>query len=215
MRSRHVVFIALSAFLLATAIPTAEAATRDPDASEVTPVPEAAARTLELVNRERASAGLTALTLDDEAARIAADWSPRMAADGALSHNRDYLSEASLRRLDATLLGENVAFAESLEEIHGLFMKSAPHRANILKADFRQIGIAAVRTASGSIYLTQDFLTRRAKEAAPARKQGSGAGASAKKASAKKASAKKASAGKAPAKRPARRPRNGPARRRG
>lgn len=179
-------------------------------------MPEAAARTLELVNRERASAGLTPLTPDDEAARIAADWSPRMAADGALSHNREYLSEPSLRRLDALRIGENVAFAESLEEIHALFMNSAPHRQNILQADFRQIGIAAVRTASGSIYLTQEFLTRRAPEAAPARAQGSAAGGSAKKAAAMKASAKKGAAMKAAAKKAAAkkaRPNKGPAKR--
>src|SRR5687768_3720271 len=172
MKTRHVALIALSASVLILASPAAEASDRNSGRPEATPVAEAAARTLELVNRDRASAGLVSLTLDNEVNGIAADWSAKMAAEEKLSHNRDYLSEASMRRLDATMVGENVAFADSIEEIHSLFMNSPPHRANILQADFRQIGIAAVRTASGSIYLTEDFLTRRdGAAAAPAKEE--------------------------------------------
>jgi uncharacterized protein YkwD len=116
---------------------------------------------LELINRERAAAGLPALTLDDEVSGIAAGWSRRMAAAGGLSHNGDYLSQDSLRRLDASTVGENVAYADTVDEIHSLYMQSPPHRHNILSPDYREVGIAAVRTGDGLIYLTEDFLTRR------------------------------------------------------
>ena len=161
MKTRLIAMIALSALLPCFASPAAEAAARRSEVPQFTSVADAATRTLELINRERASAGLAALTLDGEVNPIAADWSGKMAADGTLSHNKDYLSEDSMRRLDATRLGENVAYADSVEEIHRLFMDSPPHRANILHSDFRQIGIAAVRTGDGLIYLTEDFLTRR------------------------------------------------------
>jgi uncharacterized protein YkwD len=160
MKTRHIAIIALSALLPCFAAPAAEAADSSSQSATFTPVADAASRTLELINRERASAGLVALTLDDEVSPIAADWSRKMAADGGLSHNGEYLSQASMQRLGASRLGENVAFADSVDEIHSLFMNSAPHRANILQTDFRQIGIAAVRAADGSIYLTEDFLTR-------------------------------------------------------
>lgn len=198
MKTRHVALIALSASVLILAPPAAGASGRP----EATPVAEAAARTLELVNRERASAGLASLTLDNEVNGIAADWSAKMAAEEKLSHNGDYLSEASMRRLNATTVGENVAFADSIEEIHSLFMNSPPHRANILQADFRQVGIAAVRTAGGSIYLTEDFLTRRdGASAAPAKEEPPKKQAAAKQGSAKRGSAKKPPARKSSGKR--------------
>lgn len=161
MRTRQIAAILLAFLVPAFAVPAAEATDRNSSRSETTVVANAAARTLELINRERSSAGLPALTLDDEVTGIAAGWSPKMAADGELSHNGEYLSEASMKRLDATRVAENVAVADSIEEIHSLFMDSPPHRANILHADLRQIGVAAVRTSEGSIYLTEDFLTRR------------------------------------------------------
>ena len=134
----------------------------------------AAPRILELINRERAAAGLTSLTLDEEVTEIALGWSGKMARADRLSHNKAYLSPESLDRLNAATVGENVAFADSVDEIHSLLMESPPHRANILNADFRQVGVGAVRSPAGELYLTEDFLTRRAE---PRRTGGPGPGA--------------------------------------
>jgi hypothetical protein len=127
----------------------------------MTPVSDAAPRMLELINRDRAVAGLGGLSLDDEAGGIAVSWSREMAGAGDISHNDDYLSEESLRRLDASKVGENVAHAGAVDEIHSMLMDSPPHRANILDPDFRLVGVGAVRSDDGSLYLTEDFLTRR------------------------------------------------------
>ncbi|MEW6475320.1 MAG: CAP domain-containing protein [Actinomycetota bacterium] len=132
---------------------------------EVSAVPEAASRSLELINRERAAAGLPSLALDHEVNGIAAGWSRKLASDGRLSHNDDYLSQESMRRLDATIVGENVAYSDTVDSTHELFMQSPPHRRNILHPDYRLVGIAAVRAVDGQIYLTQNFLTRRSKTA--------------------------------------------------
>ena len=130
--------------------------------TEPATVRDAAPRMLELINRERAAAGLAGLALDEEVTAIAVRWSREMALAGRLSHNDDYLSAESMDRLDATTVGENVAFADSLDHIHALLMDSPPHRANILNPDFRLVGVGAVRSPAGELYLTEDFLTRRA-----------------------------------------------------
>lgn len=127
-----------------------------------TTVSDAAPRILELINRERADAGLAGLKFDEEATEIAVRWTREMALAGRLSHNRAYLNRESMERLNATTVGENVAFADSVDEIHSLFMESPPHRANILNPDFQLVGVGAVRSSGGELYLTEDFLTRRA-----------------------------------------------------
>lgn len=85
-----------------------------------------------------------------------------MAQDGKISHNAAYLSDESLERLDAVIVGENVAVADSVDRIHSLFMGSPPHRHNILEPEFKLVGVGAIRTEDGDLFLTEDFLTRRA-----------------------------------------------------
>lgn len=137
--------------------------------NEPVTVSDAGPRILELINRERAAAGLAGLALDQDVTAIALRWSREMALAGRLSHNDDYLSAESMDRLDATTVGENVAVADSVDRIHALLMDSPPHRANILNADFRLVGVGAVRAPTGELYLTEDFLTRRASSPAEAR----------------------------------------------
>jgi uncharacterized protein YkwD len=120
--------------------------------------PDVQASLIKLINRDRAAAGLAPLRPHPGAQRIAALWSRQMAAAGGLSHNGGYLSAATLQRLRATKVGENVAVAASVEQIHTLFMQSPLHRANILHPDFRQVGIAAFRLPNGRMYVTEDFL---------------------------------------------------------
>lgn len=162
MKVRHIIFVIVG-LLLSTGSARAAEGDHDPGSPPaLTVVPEAGPRILELINRERASAGLGSLTMDQEVSGIAVRWTRQMALAGKLSHNGDYLRQESLERLDATIVGENVAFADSVDRIHELLMNSPPHRANILQPDFRLVGVGAVRSDSGDLYLTEDFLTRRA-----------------------------------------------------
>lgn len=162
MKARHIIFV-IAGLLFSTGTARAAEGNHAPGSPPaLTVVPEAGPRILELINRERASAGLGSLTMDEEVSGIAVRWTRQMALAGKLSHNGDYLSQESLERLDATTVGENVAFADSVDRIHELLMNSPPHRANILQPDFRLVGVGAVRSDSGDLYLTEDFLTRRA-----------------------------------------------------
>jgi len=123
-------------------------------------LPDAQGRIVELINRERVAVGLARLRVDEAARRVAERWSRQLALEGGLRHNERYLSPDSLERLHATMVGENVAVGDSLDHLHQLFMASPPHRGNVLQPDYTLVGVAAVRTPTGRIYLTEDFLTR-------------------------------------------------------
>lgn len=119
--------------------------------------PAAAARLLELVNRARVEAGAPPLGARADVADIAQAWSGELARRGALAHNDDYFSRSTRTRLRAKALGENVARAGDVEAAHRALMASPGHRANILDARFRIVGIGAV-LRSGTWWFTQDFV---------------------------------------------------------
>lgn len=162
MKTTRFALFSLIAFLFLASPAQAAGESAEPGSSaDSSASRDAAGQILELVNRDRTAAGLDSLALDQEAAGIAAEWSRRMAMDGRISHNAEYLGDETFERLNAIRLGENVAVASSLEEVHDLFMQSPPHRGNILEPGFRLIGVGAFRSDAGQLYLTEDFLTRR------------------------------------------------------
>lgn len=127
---------------------------------------EAAARLLSLLNGERAAAGLTPFTMRADVTEIAAGWTTTMAERSHLAHNDAYFTKETRRRLDAVLLGENVAYDGSVDAAHKALMASPPHRANILDGRFTVIGVAAQLHGS-TWWVTQNFL-QPASAAAPA-----------------------------------------------
>ena len=56
-------------------------------------------------------------------------------------------------------LGENVAYGRTVGGMHRMFMRSAPHKANILGA-YRHVGVAISR-AHGRRWVTVIFEPRR------------------------------------------------------
>ncbi len=96
-------------------------------------------------NNERARYGLPPLQVDKalmETAREQASW---MTRTQSLVHTRRPLAE-------------NIAMGQShSSEAVQSWMNSAGHRANILNAAHRRIGVAAFRTASGTIFWCQQF----------------------------------------------------------
>jgi uncharacterized protein YkwD len=114
-------------------------------------------RIVELVNIERAKAGLRALTVSTCADRYAEEWSDHMAATGLFEHRADLL--APMTACGAHAIGENIAYGNiTADEMMTNWMNSPGHRANILNATFTQIGVGATTTASGRVYGTQNFL---------------------------------------------------------
>lgn len=125
--------------------------------------PEAEQQIVQLVNAERAKAGLSALVVDDRLTKIAREHSQLLAAKHALSHQ--FPGEPDVRhRITATGLrfdysGENVAYDVDAASAHRSLMNSPPHRANILRPQFTAIGIGVIR-GGNEIYVTEDFAHR-------------------------------------------------------
>lgn len=156
--------------IFATGVVLAEArplgaAERPAIAAESQPSPyydaEAGRKLLEMANRERARAGLPPLQADDGLTKAALAHAAAMAAQQKLSHQLS--GEASLvHRLAANTKthldqsGENVAFANSVEQAQDSLMHSPPHRANLLNAGYNVAGFSVVRRGS-LLYVTQDF----------------------------------------------------------
>lgn len=110
----------------------------------------------QLVNQERARAGLAALDLDEDAKAKAQSWAGKMAAAGMLSHSN------LAAGIDGawTRLGENVAMGSSVSEMHQMMMSSPEHRAQILNASFTHVGIGVAEGANGMLYTAQVFVSR-------------------------------------------------------
>jgi uncharacterized protein YkwD len=112
---------------------------------------------VQLVNDVRRRAGLRELGTDAHLARIAAERSAAMAAERRLSHRgwERMLRGAGLRD---DQLGENVAYnyADASAVMEG-WMQSPGHRANILRRDFKRIGVGCVVDERGHRWWTQDF----------------------------------------------------------
>ena len=115
---------------------------------------------LDLVNHERARAGLQKLAWNDRLAQAALAHSRLLAQNRDLSHQ--FPGEPSLQeRVGSTGLrfnsvAENVAEAPAVDVAHRALMQSPGHRANILHPDYNAVGISIVERDK-ELYVTQDF----------------------------------------------------------
>jgi Cysteine-rich secretory protein family len=118
---------------------------------------------VQLLNQERARAGLPSLKVDDRLTQAARAHSELMAQSKQLSHQLP--GELPLqKRLAATNLrfnndAENVAYDYSVPAAHEGLMNSPPHRANILSAKYNTVGIGVVHSGD-VIWVTEDFSHR-------------------------------------------------------
>lgn len=113
-------------------------------------------RILALVNAQRGSSGLSALSYSSCADTYAERWSVHLAAIGALVHQS---LGGLLGGCHSQFVGENIGFGGvSADTMVAMWMASPSHRANIMNSRFTHIGIGAVQTSSGVWYAVQDFL---------------------------------------------------------
>lgn len=108
---------------------------------------------LDLVNKERTSRNLKALVFDERLRAIARAHSEDMFKRGYFSHyspeGLTVADRASNAGLDFLVIGENLAYAPSVELAHKGLMNSEGHRANILSEDYGKVGIGAI---DGGVY---------------------------------------------------------------
>lgn len=117
---------------------------------------------LNLVNNERAKAGVSPLVWDDGLAGVARAHSEDMFKRGYFSHyspeGKDVGDRLNAAGISYTYAGENLALAPNIQSAHDGLMNSPGHRRNILDPAFHKIGIGAL---NGGIYgemITQVFI---------------------------------------------------------
>ena len=116
---------------------------------------------LRLVNEERTLRGLSELVMDETLREVARQHSVDMFQRGYFSHN-DPEGKTPFQRMQAggvlfIIAGENIAVAPTLSIAHKGLMDSPGHRENILRPEFRRVGIGAARGGSYGIMFTQNF----------------------------------------------------------
>lgn len=119
---------------------------------------------VDLVNQQRAQAGLAPLQVDLRLVEAAQIQSTDMAELGQMEHT---LSGAALPTMESraqyvgynyTHLGENIAFNYPDDNsVMTAWMNSTGHRANILDPDYTQIGVGIAYDSQGEPYYTQEF----------------------------------------------------------
>ncbi len=106
-----------------------------------------------LVNQERANQGIRPLEFDSRLRNIARSHSGDMFERGYFSHYSpegfNVADRALKEGVDFLVIGENLAYAPSVELAHQGLMNSEGHRANILSADYGKIGVGVI---DGGIY---------------------------------------------------------------
>ncbi len=134
-----------------------------PDGLTLDADPVAERQLFELVNEERASAGLAALEWDDRLVPVARAHSEEMFRLKYFSHQSpktgspfDRLKAAGITY---TRAGENLAYAQSVTVAHRGLMSSEGHRANILSPQFTRFAVGVVSAGPYGRMFTQLFLT--------------------------------------------------------
>lgn len=126
---------------------------------EVDPKDEAAL--LVLLNKERTNRGLVALSMNEDARKVAREHSRDMFARGYFSHITPEGKNPFERMRDGGVLfgtaGENLALAPTVPLAHEGLMNSPGHRANILNAHYREVGIGIIDGGPYGLMVTQDF----------------------------------------------------------
>jgi uncharacterized protein YkwD len=176
-RARALLSLALSLAVLTTVPAAAQAACANADV-EPTAANLAAVRAavLCLHNEDRARHGLPSLR-PDARLQLAADGHSRHMVEAGFFDHTNPQGRTMTERIRATgylrgrrawTVGENIGWATGVlatpRAIQAAWMRSAGHRANILRRDFREVGIgirlgAPARPSPGATY-TADFGTR-------------------------------------------------------
>ncbi len=118
---------------------------------------------VDLVNKERAAAGLSALKVNTKLAGMAEKKAEDLRDNNYFDHQSPtYGSPFDMMRqfgISYTSAGENIAKGQRTpDEVMNGWMNSPGHRANIMNADYTEIGVGYVTDGSGTGYWVQEFI---------------------------------------------------------
>lgn len=116
---------------------------------------------IELVNSERSKKSLPALSFETVLRDVARGHSQDMFARGYFAHlspeGKNVANRVEGLKLTLSVVGENLAYAPTLELAHQGLMNSPSHKENILSEDYRKIGIAVLESKEHGLMITQVF----------------------------------------------------------
>jgi uncharacterized protein YkwD len=107
------------------------------------------------INSARNTHGLVVLDRGWKLRELADRHSRRMAEEGRIFHTESLGSKLTF--VSWRVAGENVGAGLSMWKLYQAFMKSDPHRANILGRGFRRVGVG-VYTHGGFLWVTMIFV---------------------------------------------------------
>ncbi len=118
---------------------------------------------IRLVNVQRQKAGLSPVTNNWEVSRVARMKSQDMIDKNYFDHNSPtYGTPFQMLKsfgISYRAAGENIAMGQtSPQAVMNAWMNSSGHRANILNANYTQIGVGLAKSKNGTYYWTQLFL---------------------------------------------------------
>ena len=119
---------------------------------------------IRLVNIERQKSGLSPVSKNWEASRVARIKSQDMIDNNYFAHNSPtYGTPFQMLKsfgLSYRYAGENIAKGQtSPKMVMDAWMNSSGHRSNILNKNYTQIGVGLAKSENGTHYWTQLFLT--------------------------------------------------------
>ncbi|MEG1410554.1 MAG: CAP domain-containing protein [Terrisporobacter sp.] len=118
---------------------------------------------LRLVNVERSKRGLKPLTLNTKLSSVATTKSQDMINKNYFSHTSptygspfDMMKQFGISYRSAA---ENIAKGQTTPaQVMNSWMNSSGHRANILSANYTELGVGIAKSSNGTIYWTQMFI---------------------------------------------------------
>jgi uncharacterized protein YkwD len=111
------------------------------------------------INGARTSRGTRRVSLDKELSRVARRHTWEMDNHNSLFHTSSFQLRRRVTRW--RVLGENVGIGQSVSSLHRAFMASPAHKANVMRSDFRHVGVGVRRASTGQIWVTIIFEGKR------------------------------------------------------
>lgn len=134
-----------------------------PEGIQLVADPVAERQLFDLVNEERTQHALGPFTRDERLVPVARAHSEEMFKLRYFSHDSPVTGSLFDRlraaRIGYTRAGENLAYAQSVAVAHRALVDSPGHRENILRPEFRRIGIGVISAGAYGKIVTQLFLT--------------------------------------------------------
>jgi uncharacterized YkwD family protein len=118
---------------------------------------------VDLVNKERAAAGLSALKMNTKLAGVAEKKAEDLRDNNYFDHQSPtYGSPFDMMKqfgITYSAAGENIAKGQKTpSDVMNGWMNSPGHRANILNANYTEIGVGYVTDSNGTTYWVQHFI---------------------------------------------------------